>query len=495
MACGLQSRSRINDRLPGGSVSTVVLPVTAGTVRAASLHPDHRPNEHGETPFASLLDTGTGPRILEKPAPRSERPRPSDKPAHNNTADQKPAPSAAKNETPDASPAPAEAKADPEPEAKEQEIKLIEAVLDVAIDSEATEVAETSNDKTDAATIVDALLVLVDEPAVTAPAAPVVAAPVAPAQPVPELVAAPAADGEASIAVSSVAVAEAPTVATPAEAAEATAEPQPATPAGKIVPQAEKSVDTVKPEPLVKAAKHETAAVKDDTVEDAKPELHKTHQAHVQSHNEAPAERKAAAKPTIETPAEASVSAAFAATAASVARSEAASNLAASAEAAVQPTAPLPSAPVIAPAAVTPAQALAAAAPVPVSGLAVEIVTQAREGKNRFEIRLDPPELGRVDVRLDIDGQGNVTSRLLVERQDTLDLLRRESSALERALNDAGLKTSNDGLQFSLRDQGSDNARRDDGGRFARVVVPTDAAASEPASYRLPRLGGLDIRV
>jgi flagellar hook-length control protein FliK len=134
---------------------------------------------------------------------------------------------------------------------------------------------------------------------------------------------------------------------------------------------------------------------------------------------------------------------------------------------------------------------------VPVSGLAVEIVSQARDGRNRFEIRLDPPDLGRVDVRLDIDGQGNVTSRLVVERQDTLDLLRRESSALERALNDAGLKTSNDGLQFSLRDQSSNSqAQRDTGGRFTRVAVPIEnASGGDTPSYRLPRVGGLDIRV
>ena len=70
----------------------------------------------------------------------------------------------------------------------------------------------------------------------------------------------------------------------------------------------------------------------------------------------------------------------------------------------------------------------AADAAVPVAGLAVEIATRAKDGKNRFEIRLDPPELGRIDVRLDIDGKGNVTSRLLVDRADTLDLLRRDFS-------------------------------------------------------------------
>ena len=40
---------------------------------------------------------------------------------------------------------------------------------------------------------------------------------------------------------------------------------------------------------------------------------------------------------------------------------------------------------------------------VPVAGLAVEIVARAQDGLRRFDIRLDPPELGRIDVRLDVD--------------------------------------------------------------------------------------------
>jgi flagellar hook-length control protein FliK len=61
---------------------------------------------------------------------------------------------------------------------------------------------------------------------------------------------------------------------------------------------------------------------------------------------------------------------------------------------------------------------------IPVAGLAIEIAGKALAGKNRFEIRLDPPELGRIEVRLDVDRDGNVTSRLTVERVETLDLLR-----------------------------------------------------------------------
>ena len=45
-----------------------------------------------------------------------------------------------------------------------------------------------------------------------------------------------------------------------------------------------------------------------------------------------------------------------------------------------------------------------------------------------FEIRLDPPELGRIDVKLDVDRDGNVSTRLVVDRADTLDLLKRDAS-------------------------------------------------------------------
>jgi flagellar hook-length control protein FliK len=135
---------------------------------------------------------------------------------------------------------------------------------------------------------------------------------------------------------------------------------------------------------------------------------------------------------------------------------------------------------------------------VPIFGLAVEIVSRAHEGLRRFEIRLDPPELGRIDVRLDVDRGGNVTSRLTVERAETLDLLRRDAPQLERALQQAGLNTEG-GLQFSLRDQNF--ANRDQAQQNATtLIVPDDEpAATEAARRGYGRLiglgGGVDIRV
>jgi flagellar hook-length control protein FliK len=141
--------------------------------------------------------------------------------------------------------------------------------------------------------------------------------------------------------------------------------------------------------------------------------------------------------------------------------------------------------------------------PVPIAGLAVQIVTRAQEGLKSFEIRLDPPELGRVDVRLDVDRGGHVTTRLTVDRVETLDILRRDSANLERALQQAGLKTDG-GLEFSLRDQSL--AHRDQSqpeqqnGTHSRLIVTEDEVAASEAARRgygrLLGLGtGLDIRV
>jgi flagellar hook-length control protein FliK len=144
-------------------------------------------------------------------------------------------------------------------------------------------------------------------------------------------------------------------------------------------------------------------------------------------------------------------------------------------------------------------QAPAQTAAVPLAGLAVAITTQAHAGNKHFEIRLDPPELGRIDVKLDVDRDGNVSTRLVVDRSDTLDLLKRDASALERALQQSGLKTSDNALEFSLRQQGF--ARDDTAAQTgAQLVIPDDDPAPLEAMRqgygRLLGLGGgLDIRV
>jgi chemotaxis protein MotD len=90
---------------------------------------------------------------------------------------------------------------------------------------------------------------------------------------------------------------------------------------------------------------------------------------------------------------------------------------------------------------------------------------------------------------------------LTVDRPETLDLLRREAPQLERALQDAGLKTGDSALQFSLRDQGTggqQNARSDRLMNAATIIVPdADAPTHEVARNYRRSVGtsGIDIRV
>ena len=140
---------------------------------------------------------------------------------------------------------------------------------------------------------------------------------------------------------------------------------------------------------------------------------------------------------------------------------------------------------------------------VPIDDVAVEIAAQSQNGKNSFEIRLDPQELGRIDVRLDVYRDGNVTTRLIVDRAETLDLLKRDASNIERTLQDAGLKTSDNTLQFSLRDQQSftgNDRNNGTGATTARIVLPDDDGVPLEAvrsNYgRLLGLGrGVDISI
>ncbi len=89
--------------------------------------------------------------------------------------------------------------------------------------------------------------------------------------------------------------------------------------------------------------------------------------------------------------------------------------------------------------------------PINLPNMAFEIIRNFNAGTNRFQIRLDPPELGRIDVRMKMDEAGNLNARLAVERPETLEFLQRDARALERALAQAGLDDSRTSLEFTLK--------------------------------------------
>ncbi|MDE1972966.1 MAG: flagellar hook-length control protein FliK, partial [Hyphomicrobiales bacterium] len=149
--------------------------------------------------------------------------------------------------------------------------------------------------------------------------------------------------------------------------------------------------------------------------------------------------------------------------------------------------------------ATTPANPAPAA--VPIAGLAIAIAARAQAGSNQFNIRLDPPELGRIDVHLDVDRDGQVTTHMTADRADTLQLLQSQQPQLERALEQAGLKTADNGLQFTLRDQsfaGQNNGSNPQQNNGAQLVIPDPdlpPVGTTQIYSRIGRSSGVDIRV
>jgi flagellar hook-length control protein FliK len=144
---------------------------------------------------------------------------------------------------------------------------------------------------------------------------------------------------------------------------------------------------------------------------------------------------------------------------------------------------------------------------VPLGGVPIEIGLKAMAGINRFEIRLDPADLGRIDVTLEIDESGDVKAHLVVDRVETLALLQRDARTLERAFEQAGLKPSEGGLDLSLRDPAGDGRSqqpgRDERGRQGHGGPSEDggsgrgeaeaAPAAQPVRWRART--GIDVRV
>ncbi len=80
----------------------------------------------------------------------------------------------------------------------------------------------------------------------------------------------------------------------------------------------------------------------------------------------------------------------------------------------------------------------------------IAAISNDRSGKT-IDVRLDPPDLGRVRVQFNMETTEAVTAIVSSERGETLDLLRRHGNDLVRALEEAGFE--NVQLDFSSSNQ------------------------------------------
>lgn len=73
----------------------------------------------------------------------------------------------------------------------------------------------------------------------------------------------------------------------------------------------------------------------------------------------------------------------------------------------------------------------------------------------QFVVHMDPPELGKVDVRVSFGKDKGVKALLTIEKPETFAMLQRDANLLERSLQGSGLDAKS-GLEFSLANKGHD---------------------------------------
>jgi flagellar hook-length control protein FliK len=131
--------------------------------------------------------------------------------------------------------------------------------------------------------------------------------------------------------------------------------------------------------------------------------------------------------------------------------------------------------------------------------VAVHVAKAANEGVERITIKLSPPELGRIDVKLDVGVDGRIQAVFAAERAATVDILQRDVRELERALQSAGLNTDAGSLSFSLRDHGQRGGFGSLFGSGREAAMPELDTDTTVESSPVPRhdagSGRLDIRI
>ena len=131
-----------------------------------------------------------------------------------------------------------------------------------------------------------------------------------------------------------------------------------------------------------------------------------------------------------------------------------------------------------------------------------EVIRRFSGGNTKFEMRLDPPELGRVEVRLEVTRDNRVTAVVAADSPQALTELARHARELEQQLQSAGLELTDNGLSFDLR-QSRDEAgeadvrgTRQGGGESAETEVATDTPISaRPIGYDRWRGVRVDVMV
>jgi len=136
--------------------------------------------------------------------------------------------------------------------------------------------------------------------------------------------------------------------------------------------------------------------------------------------------------------------------------------------------------------------------------IAAQILRKLEGRSTRFEMALTPDDLGRVDVKLDIDSEGRLAARLAFDNPAAATDLRGRADQLRRELEDAGFQLADDAFEFAERDSGSSSFDRGQDNRHgqnrafaAATRLNTEIDVAQPPRWMALSLSpaGVDLKV
>ena len=126
--------------------------------------------------------------------------------------------------------------------------------------------------------------------------------------------------------------------------------------------------------------------------------------------------------------------------------------------------------------------------------MGVEIARRLHAGGDELTVRLNPVEMGRIEVRLSFDDRGSLRAFVAAESPAALDMLRRDSADLGRALTDAGVRADAGSFRFDSRSGSGEGGqfwqRQQQGGAQQRSSGHASLGADADPIYRPLRNGG-----
>ncbi len=81
----------------------------------------------------------------------------------------------------------------------------------------------------------------------------------------------------------------------------------------------------------------------------------------------------------------------------------------------------------------------------------VNITKSAVKGVDTIEVKLNPRELGDVEIKMQIGRDGKLTAHIVTSRPETMEALKEDAAGLEQAFNEAGFRMDEGALSFGSR--------------------------------------------